>query len=168
MRIRKATKDDAIGIIEHLGKVYEETKFLLMTRNEFHVSVEEEMQWIENIEKNDDLLLVAEDEGKIIGLLNLTKKKHKRVSHIAEFGISIQLEYCNKGLGSKMITYMLDWAIKETDIEKVMLEVFSNNERAIHLYKKFGFMEEGRKKNFIKYEDGSYTDEIIMCKRLEQ
>lgn len=168
VHIRKATVEDAEGILEHCKIVFSETKYLLTTQDEFQVSVEEEREWIENLILNNDLMFVAEIEGKIIGLLQLTKKKHQRVSHVGQFGISIQLAFCNQGIGKKMMAKMLDWVEKETSIEKIILEVFSNNERAIHLYKSFGFIEEGRKEKFIKYEDGTYTDEIIMSKWIKR
>ena len=45
--------------------------------------------------------------------------------------------------------------------EKLVLSCFSTNERAIHLYKKFGFKVIGiRKKQF--YMDSTYYDEILM------
>ena len=51
--------------------------------------------------------------------------------------------------------------IKQKEIEKISLSVFSNNKRAIGLYKKFGFKIEGRLEHqFILKE--KYADEIEM------
>lgn len=45
-----------------------------------------------------------------------------------------------------------------------MLGVFSTNHRAISLYKKMGFLEEGRKIFEFKLNDGEYIDDVIMYK----
>ncbi|MEH7383535.1 GNAT family N-acetyltransferase [Bacillus sp. JJ1533] len=137
---------------------------MLTAPEEFKTTVEEEEKWIEDHTKPGNLIVVAETEGKIIGNLNFQSSKRKRLSHLGYFGISIQEAYCNHGIGSKLMEYLLQWAQKEPGLEKVCLEVFSHNKRAIHLYKKFGFQEEGRKVKFVKFSDSHYEDEIIMCK----
>jgi len=46
--------------------------------------------------------------------------------------------------------------------EKVCLGVFSTNEWAVALYKKMGFIEEGRKFKEFKLDNGDYVDDILM------
>ncbi|MEH7386698.1 GNAT family N-acetyltransferase [Bacillus sp. JJ1521] len=164
IKIRPARKEDALQLIEHTQIVLIESTFLLTTLEEFTTTVEEEEKWMECHEKPGNLIIVADIDGKIIGNLNFQTSKRKRLSHLGYFGISIQEAYCNLGIGSKLMAYFLDWAQKEPGLEKVCLEVFSHNKRAIHLYKKFGFHEEGRKVKFVKFSDTHYEDEIIMYK----
>ena len=142
--------------------VLSEGKNLLMSPKEFHMTMQDEEDWItRNIEKNN-FTIVAETKGEIIGMLNANRGTKVRVEHLCSFGISIQERYCNQGLGSKMITRLLDWAKQDEKIEKVYLEVFAENERAIHVYEKLGFKKEGVKEKHIKFEDGTYADEYIM------
>ncbi|GGB63696.1 hypothetical protein GCM10007199_32170 [Fictibacillus barbaricus] len=61
-----------------------------------------------------------------------------------------------------MIKELLKWAKEGQVVEKIYLEVFANNGRAVNLYKKHGFIEEGRKKNHVKHGPDQYEDEIIM------
>jgi RimJ/RimL family protein N-acetyltransferase len=49
----------------------------------------------------------------------------------------------------------------------VCLQVFANNTDAIALYKKFGFVEEGRKVKEIKFCEDRYDDVILMAKFIE-
>lgn len=70
----------------------------------------------------------------------------------------------DNGIGTILLNTLIGWAVNNNSIEKITLQVFSNNERAIHLYKKFGFIMEGRLKNDIKLRDGSYIDNICMYK----
>jgi len=164
INIRPARKEDALQLIEHTKIVLNESTFMLTTPEEFNTSVEDEEKWIEDHIKPGNLIIVAEKDGKIVGNLNFKTSKRKRLSHLGYFGVSIQETYCNQGIGSKLMSYLLDWAQEEPGLEKLCLEVFSHNERAIHLYKKFGFQEEGRKVKFVKFSDTHYEDEIIMYK----
>ena len=59
---------------------------------------------------------------------------------------------------------IIDWATHHPIIEKLSLAVFSNNTRAIHLYKKFGFKKEGQEINKVKIDTDNYVDNILMCK----
>jgi hypothetical protein len=54
--------------------------------------------------------------------------------------------------------------ILNSEIEKINLRVLCSNERAIGIYKKFGFVEEGHCVSEIKYEDGTYVDELLMAR----
>ncbi|WP_404449244.1 GNAT family N-acetyltransferase [Sutcliffiella horikoshii] len=162
MIIREARIEDAQALLKHAKKVYGEGRNLLTAPEEFKVTLEQEVQWLQDNMDKGHLILVAEQDSTIVGMLNATKGSRKRVNHICMFGISIQDEFCNNGLGSKMIHRMLDWAKEDEDIEKVCLEVFAHNERAIHVYEKLGFKVEGRKERHVKFEDGTYSDELIM------
>ncbi len=62
--------------------------------------------------------------------------------------------------GKKLMEYVIDGA-RARGVEKISLDVFSNNERAIGLYKKYGFRVEGRLKGQYVLE-GRYVDEILM------
>lgn len=164
IKIRPVTKNDAAQLIEHTKMVLNESTFLLTSPEEFNTTVEDEEKWIEDHSKPGSLIVLAESDGKIVGNLNFQTSKRKRLSHLGYFGISIQEAYCGQGIGSKLMEYLIEWAQKESGLEKVCLEVFSHNERAIHLYKKFGFQEEGRKVKFVKFSETHYEDEIIMYK----
>ncbi|SFQ49689.1 Acetyltransferase (GNAT) family protein [Lachnospiraceae bacterium XBB1006] len=56
---------------------------------------------------------------------------------------------------------------KENGMEQLELGVFSDNDRARHLYQKYGFKEYGVNPRAFKLQDGSYRDEIIMVKMLK-
>jgi len=162
MIIREARIEDAEALLKHAVKVYGEGRNLLTAPEEFNVTLEQEVQWLKDNMEKGHLTLVAEQGSTIVGMLNATKGTRKRVKHICMFGISIQDDYCNNGLGSKMIQRLLEWAKEDKDIEKVCLEVFAHNERAIHVYEKLGFRVEGRKERHVKFEDGTYSDELLM------
>jgi len=159
--IREATPEDAAGLLTHTKKILETSPFMLTTPEEFQVTAERQKEWIIEQQQTGNLILVVEDNGVIVGTLNVRREKKFRHRHIASFGISLQEAYCNQGIGTMMIHQMIDWA-KANDVEKIMLNVMATNERAIHVYKKLGFKEEGRFKNQLKLEDGTYVDDVAM------
>jgi RimJ/RimL family protein N-acetyltransferase len=160
--IRKAVQEDAESLLLHFKKVLTENpNFFATTLEEFTITVAEEVEFIHNLEKNG-LLLVAEVAGKIIGMLNFQLSPRKRFSHQGMFGMSIQEAYTNMGIGRSLINQLLDWAKNDPRVEKVSLEVFSNNERAIHVYRKLGFVEEGRRVKAAKLGPNEYVDDLVM------
>ena len=165
--IRHATENDAEQVIYHVRQVLKENAdFMATTLEEFHPTVEEEKEWI-RLHGERGFMLVVENEGKIIGLLSLQLSPREKFKHQGMFGMSIQEAFTGKGIGSLLIKRMLDWAKEQGTIEKISLEVFSNNKRAIHLYTKNGFKEEGRRVRQAKLRPGEYVDDILMSKFIE-
>ena len=74
--------------------------------------------------------------------------------------IAIKREYQSKGFGTKLFEDLIERAQK-FEVNALTLEVETDNERAIKLYKKFGFVEEGLRKNFYLNK----KDALIMWKR---
>ena len=74
--------------------------------------------------------------------------------------IAIKREYQSKGYGTKLFQDLIERAHK-FEVNALTLEVEVDNDRAIKLYKKFGFQEEGRRKNFYLNK----KDAIIMWLR---
>lgn len=70
-------------------------------------------------------------------------------------------DYWSKGFGQEAFRLLLDFAFKELNLHKVYLQVFSFNERAIRLYQKLGFNQEGEQKEQF-YRDGAWHDVIFM------
>lgn len=158
--IRNAEARDAEGIIQLVKQVMKQTPFFPRTSDEFNFTIEQEKEYI----KNAALFLVVEVNGKIIGSATLDRSELVRLKHTALFGITILKAFSHQGIGSTLMKKVIEWA-ELNQIEKIDLEVFENNTRAISLYKKFGFIEEGRKIKAIKSNEG-YENIILMCKFL--
>jgi [ribosomal protein S18]-alanine N-acetyltransferase len=74
--------------------------------------------------------------------------------------IEVKLEFRNKGIGNKLLNYVINKAI-ENNCDNITLEVRISNNSAISLYKKNGFIEKAIRKDYYKDEDG-----ILMEKKL--
>ncbi|WP_308221914.1 GNAT family N-acetyltransferase [Lysinibacillus sp. BPa_S21] len=109
-----------------------------------------------------ETIFIAQYQRKIVGWLVIQSPQRKRLAHKGTFGMMVLNKY--RGLSKLLIENLLKWAKYNPYIEKISLGVFSTNERAIALYKKMGFVEEGRKINEIKLHDNEYIDDVLMYK----
>ncbi|MFD9705850.1 GNAT family N-acetyltransferase [Lentzea sp. NPDC059081] len=96
-------------------------------------------------------------DGRFLGEVVLTVDQDNRSA-----GMRIALwDGFGKGYGTIAIRHVLDHAFTVLDLHRVDLEVYDFNERAIHVYKKLGFREEGRLRDALLW-DGVFHDAIVM------
>ena len=88
-----------------------------------------------------------------------------RTLHRAVLGMSVRKDYWRLGIGSAMMERLIAHAARN-GFEQIELEVVSTNRRAIGLYIKYGFQVYGARPHGLKYADGSYADDYLMCRRL--
>ncbi len=164
--IRSVEPEDAERMMTYMKIMLGETPFLLRTPDEFNLTPEEEARILEG-RKNDprSLMLVAEKDGQIIACADVCGYKQKRRLHRAELGISVRKEYWNQGIGSAMMERLIAFAV-QCGCEQIELTAESKNRRAIRLYMKYGFTVYGTRPHGLKYPDGSYDDDYLMCKML--
>lgn len=161
--IRKPEIKDAEQIIEHKEIVTEEYPDTLATPIEDRgIPLEKQEDNITSLKK-EDLGLVVEVDGHIVGILNLRQNPRKKFEHVCQFGVSLQPKYAGHGIGTELIDRAVRHAQESAVLEKIVLDVFSNNEGAIRFYERLGFVQEGRQKDQVKLKDG-YTDLIQMAK----
>lgn len=138
--IREAKRDDTRTVIEYLETTYAETDFLTFEAEEF----EKEEERIENIKTSENqLCILAILDGEIVGLLSFSAKTRPHVNHTGELGMSVCRTYWGQGVGSKMLDVLIAWAKSTGIISKLNLRVRTDNERALQLYRRKGFVIEG-------------------------
>ena len=161
--IRKPEIKDAEQIIEHKEIVTEAYPDTLATPIEDRgLPLDQQEDSITSLTK-EDLGLVVEADGRIVGILNLRQNPRKKFEHVCQFGVSLQPQYAGHSIGTELIDRAIKHAEESTVLEKIVLNVFSNNEGAIRFYERLGFVQEGRQKNQVKLKEG-YTDLIQMAK----
>lgn len=106
----------------------------------------------------------AIQNDQVVGWCDVFPEDNPRLSHRGTLGMGLLPEFRGKGVGSRLLQAVLDHA-KKFGLEKVELKVYTTNESAISLYKKFGFEQEGYIKNYRKL-DGRYFDCLVMGKFL--
>jgi len=110
----------------------------------------------------NDHVMVAEVDGRVVGFANLSVKDGKR-RHSAWLGIAVHDEFAGRGVGRALMHALLELADKWIGLIRVDLEADAGNTRAIEMYRRFGFVEEGRQKKAY-FSDGEYVDAVIMAR----
>lgn len=165
--IRRPKVEDAEAIINVITIADTETLFLARNPGEFCTPVEREKQIIENVLADNDVeWFVAEYDNKVVGQCSVgLVRRNARYRHRAEVAFVILKDYCNLGIGSRMMEECIKWC-KEHNVTQIELDVVKNNDRALKMYHNFGFKIIGTKENALRYQDGTYADEYLMVKKL--
>ena len=106
---------------------------------------------------------VAEDEGGLVGHAFLEPMKMAGNSHVFTLNIVVHPGKTGRGVGTALMAHLLRWARTRQELRKIELVVRATNERAISLYKRFGFAEEGRLRDRVSTFDGQFVDDIAMA-----
>lgn len=161
--LRSAEPEDASQMLLFLRATTGESYFLMRYPEEITLTIAEEAALLRDFKTSaGKLMLTAWTNGEIAGTCGIEARTDRiKVAHRAGFGISVKKRYWGCGIGSLLLTEILMYA-KKRGYEQIELGVFADNERALHLYHKFGFTEWGRTPNAYKLQDGTYRDEINM------
>lgn len=162
--LRTPEVSDAEGLIQLMKVLDSETRFLAREPEEFQLTLEQEQKFIEELLKNERrMFLVAEVEGELVGTCSVgVVMNQRRFLHRAAMGIAIKKAFWHVGIGRRLMQEAVNWC-KDNGIEQLELDVVTGNERAIAMYKDFGFEIQGTRRNALKYGDGTYGDEHFMC-----
>lgn len=95
-----------------------------------------------------------------VGLVELVEINH--IHRRADFQIIISPQYQGKGFATQAVQLAMDYAFKILNLHKLSLVVDCQNERAINVYRKLGFKEEGLLKEEY-FADGKYRDAYCMA-----
>lgn len=123
--IRKANLENDSRTLQIQKEVVEEGVFLTTSSDEFDKTVEQQRDWMEKILANDkETMLVAETSKGIVGWIVFFSQNRIRLTHTGSFGMMVDKNFRDKGIGKLLIKGLLDWAESNPLIEKVSLGVF--------------------------------------------
>ena len=160
--IRQAEEKDAQQLVEYLNLVGGESNFLTYGKDEFHLTAEEERQFLRDQQKNpNNLYLAGFIDDELTCFASLTSESKKRISHNCELGITVRKKYWHLGAASALLTELIRFAKANEMLKSIHLDVYANNKNAIRLYEKFGFQAEGRIKNYFRIGN-EYYDNLVM------
>jgi putative acetyltransferase len=101
--------------------------------------------------------LVAEADAAIIGMIHVREGRFG----VGELAMLVERGWRGRGVGSALVAAAIEGA-RIKGLHKLSLDVFVHNAAAIALYRKFGFVEEGRLRNQIRRASGELWDVIEM------
>jgi RimJ/RimL family protein N-acetyltransferase len=161
VRLRAFREDDLKNVMAWINNPVV-TRYLASMRP---WSVVEERAWMDRAMRNDDpaavTYVIESADGEYAGSVGLMSIDGRNRN--AEVGIVIaRPEDWGRGLGTEAMVLMLRHAFEEMNLHRVMLRVFTFNERAVRSYLKIGFVEEGRMRQNL-YRHGAWHDTVLMA-----
>lgn len=161
--LRSANVNEADMLVTVYKQILDETEFLSMYPDECTLDVEGEKSYIEKYNNSDDkIFILAFVDDKYAGNCSFDcKSGSRRTKHRAGIGIALLQEFTGFGLGKLMLTRLLE-LIKDSGCEQAELNVYANNDRALRLYRKLGFIECSRIPDAYKLDNGECVDGIHM------
>jgi ribosomal protein S18 acetylase RimI-like enzyme len=110
---------------------------------------------------DDETDVVAILDGRLVGHVNVQRERHPVTRHVGSLAIAVAAELRGRGIGTRLMEEAIGWSTR-VGIEKLVLAVYPHNDAAIALYRRFGFVEEGRLARHSRKSYG-YEDEILMA-----
>lgn len=164
--IRNGDASDGRAVFETFNLTHLETDYLLSYPDENSYDPEQEAQFLEEkTNSTDEIEVIAVIDGKVVGTAGIEAVgKKDKVKHRAEFGIGVLKEYWGLGIGSALLDACIECA-RTAGYKQLELTVVAENERAIALYQKAGFIEFGRNPMGFRSRKTGYQETVFM--RLE-
>lgn len=149
IRLRRLQRKDCMGMIEWMH----DTEISRYFRDDMLNKTEEDV--LKFIDQADIIPLneksvhyaIVEETDQYLGTISLKAINLK--DRNAEYAISLRKGAQGRGVGYAATRELLDVAFNKLELEKVYLNVLSDNKRAIQLYEKCGFVLEGEFRNHL-------------------
>jgi GNAT superfamily N-acetyltransferase len=146
MIIRSYIHQDAHELAEVINSVCADVKWML---TKSFIPTDEWLHAMSKPECKKHLLLVVEENNKMIGWCRVFPKKCSALMRSAELGIGILAKYRNQGIGYSLIQYSFEWAQFQS-LDQIDLSVSIKNKIALHLFEKVGFeIRENKTNEFL-------------------
>lgn len=146
MKLRKLEYKDIPFMLEWMHDP-EMTRYL---KFDFESATEESQKvFIDNSfnDNNVSFAIVDEEDDEYLGSISLKNINYE--DRNAEYAICIRKGSTGKNIAYNASTMILDYAFNELNLNRVYLDVVSDNIRAVKFYEKFGFIYEGEFKEAI-------------------
>ncbi len=141
--IRSPRIEDALALSQLRPRLDSETEFLDRTYEESKMSQEDFKELIlKDLASPTNLFLLVEVDGRPVGFSRTEGSDLSRYRHKVVFGICILKEVWGHGIGSRLMEITVE-EMDRISIRRIELLLSEKNKKALRLYKKFGFKEEG-------------------------
>ncbi|MGE0784374.1 MAG: N-acetyltransferase family protein [Sandaracinaceae bacterium] len=169
--VRTASVVDARRIIALDRILAEDGRGMVLTPEQVR-TVDEERSRIDAIYRrmaagDATVFIVADVDGvePMAGSAQLDQLRPARCAHVGVLSIGVLPDLQRQGIGRALMEALIQRA-REHRMERLELYVRADNPGAQALYRGVGFAEEARRARFVKLEDGSYVDDVIMSMSL--
>ena len=161
--LRNGEFADGDAVFVNFNETHAETDYLLSYPDENSFDAQQEAEFLkEKTESPNEIEIVAVVDGVVAGTAGIEAVGAKyKLKHRAELGIAILKEYWGLGIGKALMEACIECA-KDAGYTQLELNVVAENERAVSLYKKMGFVEYGRNPRGFNSRVSGYQEVVYM------
>ena len=165
--LRNGEFADGEAVFVNFNETHAETDYLLSYPDENSFNAQQEAEFLKNkTESPNEIEIVALVDGVVAGTAGIEAVGAKyKLKHRAELGIAILKEYWGLGIGKALMEACIECA-KEAGYTQLELNVVAENERAVVLYRKMGFVEYGRNPRGFNSRVSGYQEVVYMLLEL--
>lgn len=163
LTIRSVRADDAATVLAHSKIIGGETRNVTFGPEGIPLTEEKERAYLASLEQSPDTcMLLAFDGGELVATAHVGRVSPKaRLSHRAGVAVSVKKSHWNRGVATRLLEECIQRG-KAMGCTVLELDVLETNAAAIHVYEKLGFRRIGRFERFLRYEDGTFGDALLM------
>ncbi len=165
--LRNGEFADGEAVFVNFNETHAETDYLLSYPDENSFDAQQEAEFLkEKTESPNEIEIVAVVDGVVAGTAGIEAVGAKyKLKHRAELGIAILKKYWGLGIGKALMEACIECA-KDAGYTQLELNVVAENERAVSLYKKMGFVEYGRNPRGFNSRVSGYQEVVYMLLEL--
>ena len=165
MNLRVIQVSEIDMLFELCVKIDNESSNMLFDKDErISLATPQKRSFTALLNDENSNIWIVEDNNTFIGYLICVGNNINRQKHSAYIVMGVLKEFNNKGIGTLLLTSLINWA-KEKSLKRLELTVRSDNNSALSLYKKMGFSIEGTKYSSLLV-NSEFIDEFYMSKIL--
>jgi putative acetyltransferase len=150
----------AAGDVERITEIYNQRYVAAMTLQVPHTSEAERAARFAT--SDSQRMLVAELDDRVVGHGGLSLYSRRR-AHVGSIGMGVDQACHGQGVGTALLAALLDLADNWYNLRRIQLEVYTDNDPAVRLYQRFGFVIEGTHRSYA-YRDGGWADVYSMAR----
>lgn len=165
--LRNGMECDGQAVLDNFNLTHGQTDYLLSYPDENSFDAEQEGRFLkEKAESENEVQLIALVDGVVAGTAGIGRVGPKyKVCHRAEFGIGIAKEFWGLGIGRALMDACIECA-RNAGYIQIELNVVAENERAVSMYKRAGFVEYGRNPKGFRSRTAGFQEIIYMSLEL--
>jgi len=169
VHIRRAVPQDAEALVAYVKELCAPDDVDLPMEPDEAYTVEEERKTLADAAASENcVFILAECDGRIVGMCNAGARKRRATWHAVTMGVSVHRDFRDRGVGTALVRALIDWARAGGVVRRIELQVYARNARAIHVYEKLGFVHEGRRRKAARdRRTGELIDDLMMALLLQ-
>ena len=167
--LRNGTESDGEIVFENFNLTHAQTDYLLSYPDENTFDAVQESHFLKKkAESENEIEIIAVVNGKVAGTAGIEAVGTKdKLRHRAEFGISIDKAFWGLGIGSALMEACIECA-RAAGYVQLELNVVAENERALAMYQKAGFVEYGRNPKGFRSRVTGFQEVVYMRLELQE